>query len=102
KISEMNQLLVKSYVYSGNYQETLKAIDELPNSSPEISKIDQEVSFLLGTDEFNKGNYEAAEKYFMRSLELNESVETKNRATYWLAQTYYQLGNYPSAIVRYE
>ncbi len=74
----------------------------MPNSTNETDKIDQEVSFLLGTEEFNKGNYDEAEKYLLRSLELNENKEFTPRALYWLAQTYYQKGNYPSAIVRYE
>jgi len=100
--TEMKSLLVKSYLYSGNYKETLEAIDKLQNSSPETDKIDQEVSFLLGTEEFNKGNYDEAEKYLTRSLEINQNKEITPRATYWLAQTYYQKGNYPSAIVRYE
>ena len=54
KTSEMRSLLVKSYLYSGNFKETLNAIDKLPNSTPEINKVDQEVSYLLGTEEFNK------------------------------------------------
>jgi tetratricopeptide (TPR) repeat protein len=53
--SEMRSLLVKSYLYSGNYKETLNAIDRLQSSTPEINKVDQEVSYLLGTEEFNKG-----------------------------------------------
>ena len=102
KKSEMNSLLIKSYLYSGNYKETLEAINKLPNSTPETDKIDQEVSFLLGTEEFNKGNFDQAEKYFLRSLEINQNKEFTPRALYWLAQSYYQKGNYPSAIVRYE
>nr|WP_315033030.1 tetratricopeptide repeat protein [uncultured Chryseobacterium sp.] len=100
--SEMRSLLVKSYLYSGNYKETLNAIDRLQNSTPEINKVDQEVSYLLGTEEFNKGNYDEAEKYFLRSLGFNINKEFNSRALYWLAQVYYQKGNYPSAIVRYE
>lgn len=99
---EMKSLLVKSYLYSGDYKGTLSAIDKMPNSTPELNRIDQEVSFLLGTEEFNKGNFDAAEIYFLRSLEFNINKEFNIRATYWLAQTYYQKGNYPSAIVRYE
>lgn len=99
---EMRSLLVKSYLYSGNYKETLNAIDRLQNSSPEIDKIDQEVSYLLGTEEFNKGNYDEAEKYLLRSLEFNINKEFNSRALYWLGQVYYQKGNYPSAIARYE
>lgn len=99
---ELKSLLVKSYLYSGDFKGTLSAIDKMPNSTPELNKIDQEVSFLLGTEEFNKGNFDAAETYFLRSLEFNINKEYNTRATYWLAQTYYQKGNYPSAIVRYE
>ena len=100
--SEMRSLLVKSYLYSGNYKETLNAIDRLQSSTPEINKVDQEVSYLLGTEEFNKGNYDEAEKYFLRSLGFNINKEFNSRALYWLAQVYYQKGNYPSAIARYE
>jgi tetratricopeptide (TPR) repeat protein len=102
KTPEMKSLLVKSYLYSGNYRETLNAIDDLAATSSEIDKIDQEVSFLLGTEEFNKGNFDEAEKYFLRSLKIDENKEISPRALYWLAQTYYQKENYPSAIVRYE
>ena len=99
---ELKSLLVKSYLYSGDFKGTLSAIDKMPNSTPELNKIDQEVSFLLGTEEFNKGNFDEAEHYFLRSLEFNINKEYNTRATYWLAQTYYQKANYPSAIVRYE
>jgi len=102
KYAEMRSLLVKSYLYSGNFKETLNAIDKLPNSTPETDKVDQEVSYLLGTEEFNKGNFDEAERYFLRSLEFNINKEFNSRALYWLGQTYYQKGNYPSAIVRYE
>lgn len=102
KNTEMRSLLVKSYLYSGNFKETLNAIDKLPNSTPETDKVDQEVSYLLGTEEFNKGNFDEAERYFLRSLEFNINKEFNNRALYWLGQVYYQKGNYPSAIVRYE
>lgn len=102
EVAELRSLLLKSYLYSGDYKGTLAAIDKMPNSTPETNKIDQEVSFLLGTEEFNKGNFDGAEKYFLRSLEFNINKEFNTRATYWLAQTYYQKGNYSSAIVRYE
>lgn len=102
KNAEMRSLLVKSYLYSGNFKETLNAIDKLPNSTPETDKVDQEVSYLLGTEEFNKGNFDEAEKYFLRSLEFDLNKEFNSRALYWLGQVYYQKGNYPSAIVRYE
>lgn len=98
----MRDLLLKSYLYSGDFRGTLAAIDRMNNSTPETDKIDQEVSYLLGTEEFNKGNFDEAEKFFLRSLEFNINKAYNKRALYWLAQTYYQKGNYPSAITRYE
>lgn len=102
KTKEMRKLLVKSYLYSGNYRETLAAIDKLPNATQETNKIDQEVSYLLGTEEFNKGNYNEAEFFFQRSLQFNINKEFNNRAKYWLAQTYYQKENYTQAISNFE
>ena len=98
----MKSLLVKSYLYSGDFKGTLAAIDKMPNSTPETDKVDQEVSYLIGTEEFNKGNFDEAENYFLRSLEFNINKEFNSKALYWLAQTYYQKGNYPSAIARFE
>lgn len=102
KTAEMRRLLVKSYLYSGDYRETLAAIDRLRTSTPETDKIDQEVSYLLGTEEFNKGNLDAAEQYFKRSLKFNINREFYSRANYWLGQTYYQKANYPAAISSFE
>lgn len=99
---EMQGLLVKSYLYSGNFKETLQAIDQWSSKDNDIQKIDQEVSYLLGIEEFNKGNYTAAETYFNRSLIHNFNKEFHYRAIYWLAQTHYRQGDYASAIKRYQ
>lgn len=102
KYQEMQNLLVKSYLYSGNFKETLQAIDEWSSNNSEVKKIDQEVSYLLGTEEFNKENYTAAEAYFKRSLKYNINEEFHYRATYWLGQTFYMKGDYSSAIAQFQ
>ncbi|MBS1571941.1 MAG: tetratricopeptide repeat protein [Bacteroidetes bacterium] len=102
KTEDLRKLLVKSYLYSGNYKETLDAIDKLPQQSAETNKINQEVSFLLGTEEFNKGNFNDAENYFKRSLAFSINQDYYYRTLYWLGQTYYQKGNYADAIDNYK
>ncbi|MDR7693856.1 hypothetical protein D1000_05935 [Riemerella anatipestifer] len=99
---EMQTLLVKSYLYSGNYKETLSALNQINTKTTETDKIEQEVAYLLGTEEFNKGNYKEAELYFKKSLKFNHNQEFYLKAQYWLAQTYYQLEDYPSAISYFE
>ncbi|SEQ93505.1 TolA-binding protein [Epilithonimonas lactis] len=101
KIQEMRSLLVKSYLYSGDYKATLEALGKLDQKTNETKKIEQEVSYLLGSEEFNKGNFDVAEKYFKQSLQSNLNKEFYKKAQYWLGQTYYQKGDYKSAIATY-
>lgn len=101
KTQEMKSLLVKSYLYSGDYKATLEALGKLDQKTNETKKIEQEVSYLLGSEEFNKGNFDVAEKYFKQSLQSNLNKEFYKKAQYWLGQTYYQKGDYKSAIATY-
>lgn len=101
KTQEMRSLLVKSYLYSGDYKATLEALGKLDQKTNETKKIEQEVSYLLGSEEFNKGNFDVAEKYFKQSLQFNLNKEFYKKAQYWLGQTYYQKGDYKSAIATY-
>jgi tetratricopeptide (TPR) repeat protein len=68
---ELEQLLVKSYLYSGDYKGTIKAIEELTGVDAQTEKIYQEVLFLYGTELFNKGELDAAEQNFKKSLKYN-------------------------------
>ena len=101
KTQEMRSLLVKSYLYSGDYKATLEALGKLDQKTNETKKIEQEVSYLLGSEEFNKSNFDVAEKYFKQSLQSNLNKEFYKKAQYWLGQTYYQKGDYKSAIATY-
>ena len=101
KTQEMRSLLVKSYLYSGDYKATLDALAKLDQKTNETKKIEQEVSYLLGSEEFNKGNFDTAESYFKRSLQYNLNKDFYKKAQYWLGQTYYQKGDYKSAIAAY-
>jgi tetratricopeptide (TPR) repeat protein len=99
---ELEQLLVKSYLYSGDYKGTIKAIEELTGVDAQTEKIYQEVLFLYGTELFNKGELDAAEQNFKKSLKYNLNKTFNLRAQYWLAQTYYQKGDYATAIYGFE
>lgn len=99
---ELEQLLVKSYLYSGDYKGTIKAIEELSGVDAQTEKIYQEVLFLYGTELFNKGELDEAEKNFKKSLKYNLNKTFNLRAQYWLAQTFYQKGDFNTAISGFE
>ncbi|WKS94713.1 tetratricopeptide repeat protein [Riemerella columbina] len=100
--NELRPLLVKSYLYSGNYQATLEALKQMPQHNQEVDKIEQEAAYLLGTEEFNKGNFKQAEHYFKQSLKFRLNEDFYLKAQYWLAQSYERQGDYPSAIALFE
>ena len=84
---ELEQLLVKSYLYSGDYKGTIKK--PLKNSLNRCSnRKNLSRSFVLyGTELFNKGELDAAEQNFKKSLKYNLNKTFNLRAQYWLAQT---------------
>jgi len=94
---EIRELLVKSYLYSGNYKETLSAVEKIKNKSPYLDKIEEEVSFLYGSQEFNKGNFLEAENLFRTSIDRGNSKEFQSSAKYWMGLSQYQQGSYDSA-----
>jgi len=94
---EIRELLVKSYLYSGNYKETLSAVEKIENKSPDLNKIEQEVSFLYGIQEFNKGNFSEAENLFRISLERDYNKKFYFSAKYWMGLSQYHLGSYDLA-----
>lgn len=99
---ELKTMLLKSYLYSGDYAGTLNALNAMPTRNTETEQIDQEVSYLLGIEEFNKGNFGEAEKYFNRSKKFRHNAEFYSEARYWLAQTYYRQGRFAESAAAYE
>ena len=53
---ELEQLLVKSYLYSGDYKGTIKAIEELTELILKTEKIYQEVFFSMEQNSLIKAN----------------------------------------------
>lgn len=100
--AEIKQLLVKSYIYSGDFKATLDAIDRMQSTTPEVDKIDQEVAYLLGTEEYNNSQYEQAEKYYLRSLKKPINKVFVDNALYGLGQTYYSQERYEEALEQFK
>ena len=100
--SEMQRLLVQSYMYSGDFKATLDAIDRMKNKSSKINQIDQEVSYLLGAEEYNNARYEMAEIYLSRSLQNPINKTFSDNAQYALAQVYYSQGRYEEALEQFK
>ncbi|UOB16525.1 tetratricopeptide repeat protein [Abyssalbus ytuae] len=98
--SEIQDLLVDSYITSKNYEAAIKLLES--NRSYSNKQAYQKVTFYRGLELFNEGKYNDAKNYFSKSLSEPRDVAYVARATFWKAETDYNLGNFQEAVVGYK
>ena len=80
----LNKLILNKLDEARDY--IMKAVKLEPNH--------EYVQFCVGRILYARGEYEEAKRYLIRAVEQNPDIETQNT----LALTYYQLGEYNSAL----
>ncbi|KVV14121.1 tetratricopeptide repeat protein [Flavobacterium sp. TAB 87] len=98
--SEVEKLLIDSYISSKNYTEALTLLER--NKSPENRLAYQKVLFYRGLELYAEGTYEEALNMFMKSISENKSPEFTARATYWKAESEYTTNNFKEALLSYK
>jgi tetratricopeptide (TPR) repeat protein len=98
--SEVEKLLIDSYISSKNYSEALTLLEK--NKSPENRLAYQKVLFYRGLELYNDNNYQEASKMFIRSLNEQKSPEFTARATFWKGETEYLNEDFKNALISYK
>jgi TolA-binding protein len=93
--SEINTLLISSYITSKNYKEALVLLEK--NKSPENKLAYQKVTFYRGLELYTDGDYKGAYALFKKSLAENKDAKFTARATFWKAETEYNLDQFEEA-----
>ena len=93
--SEINTLLISSYITSKNYKEALSLLEK--NKSPENKLAYQKVTFYRGLELYADGDYKGAYALFKKSLAENKDAKFTARATFWKAETEYNLDQFEEA-----
>jgi TolA-binding protein len=93
--SEINTLLISSYITSKNYKEALVLLEK--NKSPENKLAYQKVTFYRGLELYTDGDYKVAYTLFKKSLAENKDSKFTARATFWKAETEYNLDQFEEA-----
>ncbi|RLD29659.1 MAG: hypothetical protein DRI75_02420, partial [Bacteroidetes bacterium] len=97
---EIETLLIDSYITSKNYKEALKLLEG--RKSFENKVVYQKVAFYRGIELYNESKYLEAESYFDKSLKEPRDEKYTARATFWKAETDYNLANYNDALVGFK
>jgi len=94
--SEMENLLVDSYISSKNFKDAMELLER--NKGIASAEVYQKVAFYRGLELYDEGDFQDANAHFIKSLRNAPDAAVKARATYWKAETEYRLGNFSEAI----
>ena len=97
---EINNLLIDSYISSKNYKEALVLLEK--NKSPENRLAYQKVTFYRGLELYTDGNFQEAYGLFKKSIAENKDGKFSARATFWKAETEYNLDQFNEAMLSFK
>lgn len=99
---EIHALLIDSYISSKNYEAAIRLLDG--SYQPEDRKAYQKVAFLYGIEFYEQGEYQKALENFEKSLSVttNATPIFSAKATFWKAESNFNLNNYQSALNGYK
>ena len=99
-LEEIEELLIDSYITSKNYGEAMKLLQG--KKSFESKQAFQKVAFYRGIELYNEGKYQEAREMFSKSIKEPIDPVFVSRATYWKAETDYNLSNFEEALIGYK
>ncbi|WP_308990854.1 tetratricopeptide repeat protein [Mariniflexile litorale] len=97
---EIETLLIDSYITSKNYKEALKLLDGKKSFDNKVAY--QKVAFYRGLELYNESNFIEAKNLFEASLKEPRDANFTVRATFWKAETDYNLTNYNDALISFK
>ena len=98
--TEIETLLINSYITSKNYKAALTLLEK--SNSPENKIAYQKVLFYRGIELFTDGSYQDALGMFKKSIANQKNEKITARATFWKGETEYVLDNFTDALLSFK
>ncbi|MFV0541237.1 MAG: tetratricopeptide repeat protein [Aestuariibaculum sp.] len=98
--SEVETLLIDSYITSKNYREALELLKEKNSFDNKVAY--QKVAFYRGLELYSDDKFSEANTLFKSSLKEPRDPIFTARATFWQAETDYNLTNYNEALIGFK
>ena len=97
---EIETLLIDSYITSKNYKEALVLLKGKNSFENKVAY--QKVAFFRGIELYNETKYNEALALFNNSLKEPRDPKFVAKATFWKAETEYNLTNYSDALIGFK
>jgi len=98
--TEIETLLINSYITSKNYKEALVLLEKNKSFGNKVAY--QKVSFYRGLELFTDGNYPEALAIFKKSIAEQKDAKFSARGTFWKAETEYVLNDFNDALLSFK
>ncbi|WP_396212835.1 tetratricopeptide repeat protein [Flavobacterium sp.] len=98
--TELQTLLVNSYITSKNYKEALSLLEKNKSFGNKLAY--QKVTFYRGIELYTDGDYQQALAMFKKSIAEQNNDKFTARATFWKAETEYGLDNFNDALLSFK
>ncbi len=102
KKDEAFEYLVQIYLSTKNYRAALASLELTKELDPRLKEVYQKLQFNLAVEQFQNNNYKEAVNSFKKSQESPENKKLYAQSTYWIAESYYRIGQYSIAAQEYE
>lgn len=96
----LKDLLIDSYITSRNYKGAMELLENNKNFENKVAY--QKVAFYRGIELYNESNYSGSIAMFNKSLKEPREAAFTARATYWKAESDFQLNNFEEALLGYK
>lgn len=101
----IEEYLVNGYMSENDYEHALEALDRVKNSTPQLEGARQRVLFVLGSREYQAGNYRLAEEHLRKAAALDAegtdpSIQAQSHL--WLGDCMMQSDDYAGAAQQYK
>ncbi|MCC4229772.1 tetratricopeptide repeat protein [Zunongwangia profunda] len=98
--AEAEELLINSFITSGNFEEAMNLLESNRNFADKVAY--QKVAYYYGLQLYEEGDYYEAIKNFEKALKEPRDPKITAKATYWKAESEFNVNRIDDAIIGYK
>ena len=102
KINEAKTLLGEILLTTKNYKDAIDILESIPNKNKDAQEVYQKVCYYRGLEFYNERAFQNAISVFMRSNKWAVDDEIAALATYWMAESMYEVRKFSEAIDKFQ
>lgn len=102
KITDAKVLLGEILLSTSNYKEAVDILESIPNRNTSAKEAYQKVTYYRGLQFYNERAFENAIGIFLRSVKDPVDDKIEALATYWMAESMYEVRKYSESVDNFE